>query len=71
MIKIKLVGQELSGNLYITEIGTYIIDTNFSKSKDTSHMSLHTLSWNEPDGTPDGEPYYRLKSERFIVVDEF
>lgn len=67
MIKIKLVGQELSGNLYITEIGTYIIDTNFSKSKDTSRMSLHTLSWNEPDG----EPYYRLKSERFIVVDEF
>lgn len=71
MIKIKFVGQELNGNLYITEIGTYIIDTNFSKSKDTSSMSLHTLSWNEPDGKPDGEPYYRLKSERFIVVDEF
>lgn len=45
MIKIKLVGQELSGNLYITERGTYIMDTNFSKSKDTSRMSLHTLSW--------------------------
>lgn len=44
MIKIKLIGQELSGNLYITERGTYIIDTNFSKSKDTSHMNLHTLS---------------------------
>lgn len=44
MIKIKLVGQELSGNLYITERSTYIMDTNFSKSKDTSRMSLHTLS---------------------------
>ncbi len=29
MIKIKLIGQELSGNLYITERGTYIMDTNF------------------------------------------
>ena len=52
MIKIKLIGQELSGNLYITERGTYIMDTNFSKSKDTSHMNLHTLSWNNPDGEP-------------------
>lgn len=67
MIKIKLIGQELSGNLYITERGAYIMDTNFSKSKDTSHMNLYTLSWNNPDGEPD----YRLKSERFIVVDEF
>lgn len=67
MIKIKLVGQELSGNLYITERGTYIMDTNFSKSKDTFRMSLHTLSWNNPDGEPD----YRLKSERFAVVNEF
>ena len=50
MIKIKLVGQELSGNLYITERGTYIMDINFSKNKDTSCMSLHTLSWNNPDG---------------------
>lgn len=67
MIKIKFVGQELSGNLYITEIGTYIIDTNFSKSKDTSHMNLHTLSWNDPDG----EPNKALKSDKFAVVDEF
>ena len=44
MIKIKLGGQEFSGNLYITERDTYIMDTNFSKSKDTSRMSLHTLS---------------------------
>ena len=63
MIKIKLVGQELSGNLYITERGTYIMDTNFSKSKDTSRMSLHTLSWNNPDEA--------LKSDKFVVVDEF
>lgn len=67
MIKIKLIGQELSGNLYITERGTYIMDTNFSKSKDTSRMNLHTLSWNNPDSEPD----YYLKSERFVVIDEF
>lgn len=67
MIKIKLVGQELSGNLYITERGTYIMDINFSKSKDTSCMSLYTLSWNDPDG----EPNKALKSNKFVVVDEF
>lgn len=66
MIKIKLIGQELSGNLYITERGTYIMDTNFSKSKDTSRMSLHTLSWNNPDD----EPNKALKSDKFVVVDE-
>lgn len=67
MIKIKLIGQELSGNIYITERGTYIMDTNFSKSKDTSHMNLHTLSWNNPDG----ELNKALKSDKFVVVDEF
>lgn len=67
MIKIKLVGQELSGNLYITERDTYIMDTNFSKSKNTSRMSLHTLSWNNPDG----ELNKALKSDKFVVVDEF
>lgn len=67
MIKIKLIGQELSGNLYITERGTYIMDINFSKSKDTSRMNLHTLSWNNPDG----ELNKALKSDKFVVVDEF
>lgn len=67
MIKIKLIGQELSGNLYITERGTYIMDTNFSKSKDTSHINLHTLSWNNPDG----EPNKAFKSDKFVVIDEF
>lgn len=67
MIKIKLIGQKLSGNLYITERGTYIMDTNFSKSKDTSRMNLHTLSWNNPDG----ESNKALKSDKFVVVDEF
>ena len=102
MIKIKLVGQELSGNLYITERGTYIMDTtdkpkikikavgdtvsgivyvtekgsylidvNFrgynDKHPDCSTMDLHACCPNEPDGEPD----YRLKSERFVVVDEF
>lgn len=67
MIKIKLIGQELNGNLYITERGTYIMNTNFSKSKDTSRMNLHTLSWNNPDD----EPNKALKSDKFVVVNEF
>lgn len=67
MIKIKLVSQELSGNLYITEKGIYIMDINFVKSKDTSDMDLYTLSWNDPDG----EPNKALKSDKFVVVDEF
>lgn len=67
MIKIKLIGQELNGNLYITERGTYIMNTNFSKSKDTSRMNLHTLSWNNHDG----EPNKALKSDKFVVVNEF
>lgn len=67
MIKIKLIGQELSGNLYITERGTYIMNTNFSKSKDTSRMNLHTLSWNNPDG----ELNKALKFDKFVVVNEF
>lgn len=67
MIKIKLIGQELSGNLYIIERDTYIMDTNFSKSKDTSCMNLYTLSWNNPDD----EPNKALKSDKFVVVDEF
>ena len=43
------------------------MDTNFSKSKDTSRMSLHTLSWNNPDGKPNKA----LKFDKFVVVDEF
>ena len=43
------------------------MDTNFSKSKDISHMNLHTLSWNNPDG----EPNKAFKSDKFVVVDEF
>ena len=39
----------------------------FSKSKDTSRMNLHTLSWNNPDG----EPNKALKSDKFVVVNEF
>ena len=47
-IKIKAVGDTISGIVYVTEKGFYCCP-------------------NEPDGEPD----YRLKSERFVVVDEF
>ena len=61
-IKIKAVGDTVSGIVY---------DVNFrgynDKHPDCSTMDLHACCPNEPDGEPD----YRLKSERFIVVDEF
>lgn len=59
MIRIKRIGIELSGILYITEKGTYLIDTNFSKSNNTKDMSIYKLSMNDPDG----EPLYKLKSD--------
>lgn len=37
------------------------------KHPDCSTMDLHACCPNEPDGEPD----YRLKSKRFVVVDEF
>ena len=62
-IKIKAVGDTVKGS--------YLIDVNFrgynDKHLDCSTMDLHACCPNEPDGEPD----YRLKSERFIVVDEF
>lgn len=67
MIEIKLVGQEISGNLYVTKKGTYIMDCEFSKSDDTKDMDLYSLSINSPDG----EPCRRLKTDNFVVVKEF
>lgn len=69
-IKIKAVGDTMSGIVYVTE-GSYLIDVNFrgynDKYPDYSTMNLHACCPNEPDGEPD----YRLKSEKFVVVDEF
>ena len=31
-VEIKLVGQELSGHLYITKKGTYVMDINFDQN---------------------------------------
>lgn len=74
-IKIKAVGDTVSGIVYVTEKGSYLIDVNFrgynDKHPDCSTMSLHACCPNEPDDEPDDEPDYRLKSERFVVIDEF
>lgn len=67
MIEIKLIGQELSGNLYITKRGSYVMDCNFSNSDDPHDMDLHSLTINSPDG----EPCHRLKPDNFVVVKEF
>lgn len=67
MIEIKLVGQELSGNLYITKKGSYVMDCNFSDSNDPHDMDLYSLTINNPDGEPD----CRLKPDNFVVVKEF
>lgn len=70
-IKIKAVGDTVSGRVYVTEKGSYLIDVNFvghkNKRLNRSTMNLHACCSNEPDGKPN----YRLKSERFVVVDEF
>lgn len=67
MVKIKRIGEEMSGVLYITEKGTYLMDINFHKGTDVSKMAIYRLSMNNPDG----EPMYQLKSEQFEVVDDF
>lgn len=67
MIKIKRIGVEISGIYYITEGGTYLCDTNFIKSTNTSEMALHTLTINNTDG----EPSKLLRNIKFEVVDEF
>lgn len=70
-IKIKLVGYTVFGIVYVTEKGSYFIDVNFvghkNKRLNRSTMNLHACCPNEPYGKPN----YRLKSERFVVVDEF
>lgn len=62
-VEIKLVGQELSGHLYITKKGTYVMDINF----DQNNPDFYSLSVNNPDG----EPCNSLKNEQFIIVNEF
>ena len=62
-VEIKLVGQELSGHLYITKKGTYIMDINF----DSKNPDFYSLTINNADG----EPCYSLKNEHFIIVDDF
>ena len=70
-IKIKAVEDTVSGIVYVTEKGSYLIDVNFrgynDKHPDCSTMDLHAYCPNEPDSEPD----YRLKSEKFVVVYEF
>ncbi len=63
LIEIKFGGRELSGDVYITRKGTYIIDTNF----DSNDPDFYTMTINDFDG----EPCNRLKSERFKIVKEF
>ena len=70
-IKIKAVGDTVSGIGYVTEQGSYLIVVHVrgynDKYPDCSTMDLHACCTNEPDG----ETHYRLKSEKFVVVDEF
>lgn len=62
-VEIKLVGEELSGHLYITKRGTYIMDLNFNPK----NPDFYSLSINSPDG----EPCSSLINEQFVIVNEF
>lgn len=62
-IEIKYVGTEISGNVYVTAKGTYVIDINF----DSNNLDLHSMTCNNIDGDPDR----RLKSGHFVIVNDF
>jgi hypothetical protein len=62
-VEIKLIGQELSGHLYITKKGTCIMDINFNPN----NPDFYSLTVNNTDG----EPCNSLKNEQFVIVNEF
>lgn len=62
-IEIKFIGRELSGDVYITKRGIYVMDINFNPNA----MDLYSMTMNDIDG----EPYFRLNIKRFKVVKEF
>lgn len=63
-VEIKLIGSEISGDIYITKKGTYLCDVSF----DPYNPYLYTMTSNDFDG----EPNIPVKDDiEFVIVNEF
>lgn len=63
-VEIKLIGSEISGDIYITKKGTYLCDVNFNHN----NLYLHTMTRNDFDG----EPNIPVRNDiDFVIVDKF
>lgn len=63
-VEIKLIGSEISGDIYITKRGTYLCDVNFN----SDNPYLCTMIRNDFDG----EPNVPVRDDiDFVIVDKF
>lgn len=63
-VEIKLIGSEISGDIYITKRGTYLCDVNFN----SDNPYLCTMTRNDFDG----EPNVPVRDDiEFVIVDKF
>lgn len=63
-VEIKLIGSEISGDIYITKKGTYLCDVNFSPDS----PYFYTMTRNDFDG----EPNIPVRDDiDFVIVDRF
>lgn len=63
-VEIKLIGSEISGDIYITKKGTYLCDVNF----DHDNPHFYTMTRNDFDG----EPNIPVRDDiDFVIVDKF
>lgn len=63
-VEIKLIGSEISGDIYITKKGTYLCDIDFNPN----NPYLHTMTSNDFDG----EPNIPVRDDiDFVIVDKF
>lgn len=63
-VEIKLIGSEISGDIYITKKGTYLCDTNFNPD----NLCLCTMTSNDFDGEPNNPVRIDIN---FVIVKEF
>lgn len=63
-VEVKLIGSEISGDIYITKKGTYLCDVSFSPDS----PYFYTMTRNDFDG----EPNVPVRDDiEFVIVDKF
>lgn len=63
-IKIKFVGRDsYSREVFVTEKGSYVVDVNFNRHA----PALYAKANNDFDGEPD----FKVRAERFEIVEDF